>query len=70
MLRPALMPASCWSCCTGRWAEPQRPCPVHFIGVWDTVESLVLNAGRAWHDTRVTPETRHAWHAVAIDERR
>ena len=47
-----------------------RPCPVHFIGVWDTVESLVLNAGRAWHDTRVTPETRHAFHAVAIDERR
>ena len=47
-----------------------RACPVHFIGVWDTVESLVLNAGRTWHDTRLTPETTHACHAVAIDERR
>ena len=47
-----------------------RPCPVHFIGVWDTVESLILNAGRKWHDTRLTPETVHACHAVAIDERR
>lgn len=47
-----------------------RPCRVHFIGVWDTVESLVLNAGRKWHDTRLSPETDHAFHAVAIDERR
>ena len=47
-----------------------RPCPVHFIGVWDTVESLILNAGRMWHDTRLTPETVYAYHALAIDERR
>ena len=47
-----------------------RPCPVHFIGVWDTVESLVLNAGRKWHDTRLNPEVSHAYHALAIDERR
>ena len=47
-----------------------RPCRVHFIGVWDTVESLILNAGRRWHDTRLTPETGHAYHALAIDERR
>ena len=47
-----------------------RPCPVHFIGVWDTVESLILNAGRKWHDTRLTPETAFAYHALAIDERR
>ena len=32
---------------TGFRATFARPCPVHFIGVWDTVESLVLNAGRA-----------------------
>ena len=47
-----------------------RPCPVHFIGVWDTVESLILHAGRTWHDTRLTPETSWAYHALAIDERR
>ena len=47
-----------------------RPCPVHFIGVWDTVESLILNAGRRWHDTGLTPGTGHAYHALAIDERR
>ena len=27
-----------------------RSCPVHFIGVWDTVESLVMNAGKRFHD--------------------
>ena len=27
-----------------------RPAPVHFIGVWDTVESLVLNEGKRWAD--------------------
>ena len=47
-----------------------RPCPVHFIGVWDTVESLILNAGRKWHDARLSPETAFAYHALAIDERR
>ena len=47
-----------------------RPCPVHFIGVWDTVESLILNAGRKWHDTRLNPEISHACQALAIDERR
>ena len=47
-----------------------RSCRVHFIGVWDTVESLILNAGRRWHDTGLTPETGHAFHALAIDERR
>ena len=47
-----------------------RPCPVHFIGVWDTVESLILHAGRKWHDTRLSPETAFAYQALAIDERR
>jgi len=27
-----------------------RPCPVYFIGVWDCVESLVLNAGKKFHN--------------------
>ena len=26
------------------------PAPLHFIGVWDTVESLVLNEGKRWAD--------------------
>ena len=33
-----------------------RPCPIHFIGVWDTVESLVMNAGEAV--SRRDPESR------------
>ena len=47
-----------------------RPCPVHFIGVWDTVGSLVLSAGRRFHDTILNPEVANAYHAVSIDERR
>lgn len=47
-----------------------RPCPVFFIGVWDTVESLVMNAGKKFHDTSLNPEVTHGYHALAIDERR
>ena len=47
-----------------------RPCPVHFIGVWDTVESLGLITGRKFHDCRLNPEIKHAYHAVALDEKR
>ena len=47
-----------------------RRCPVHFVGVWDTVESLALNAGKRWHDSRLNPEVRFGCHALAIDERR
>lgn len=47
-----------------------RACPVHCIGVWDTVDSLVLNAGKRFHDTAITPETAHAFQALAIDEKR
>ena len=47
-----------------------RPAPVHFIGVWDTVESLVLNEGRRWTNARLNPETAFAYQALAIDERR
>ena len=47
-----------------------RPCPVHFIGVWDTVESLAMNAGKRFHDTRLNPEVRYGYHALAIDEKR
>ncbi len=47
-----------------------RKCPVHFIGVWDTVESLVLNAGKRFHDARLNPEVIYGFHALAIDEKR
>jgi len=47
-----------------------RPCPVHFIGVWDTVESLVMNAGKRWHNAALNPEAKHGYQALAIDERR
>ena len=47
-----------------------RACPVHFIGVWDTVESLALNAGKRFHDARLNPEVSHGFHALAIDEKR
>ena len=45
-----------------------RPCPVRFIGVWDTVASLVLNAGRRFHDAALNPEVSYGYHALAIDE--
>ena len=35
-----------------------RDCPVEFIGVWDTVDSLVMNAGKRWHDHALSPEVR------------
>ena len=47
-----------------------RSCPVECIGVWDTVESLALNAGKRWRDASLNPEVRHGFHAVAIDEKR
>ena len=47
-----------------------RPCPVHFIGVWDTVASLALNAGKRFHDATLNPEVAHGYHALAIDEKR
>ncbi len=47
-----------------------RRCPVRFIGVWDTVESLVLHAGKRFHDARLNPDVSFAYHALAIDEKR
>lgn len=45
-----------------------RACPVHFIGVWDTVASLALNAGKRFHDAKLNPEVAYGYHAVALDE--
>jgi len=47
-----------------------RRCPVHFIGVWDTVSSLVMNAGKRWHSGALNPDVKHGYHALSIDEKR
>lgn len=45
-----------------------RPCPVYCIGVWDTVDSLSMNAGKRFHNHQLDPTIPHAFHALAIDE--
>ena len=47
-----------------------RRCPIRFIGVWDTVESLVLNAGKRFHDAALNPDVAFGCHALSIDEKR
>jgi uncharacterized protein (DUF2235 family) len=53
--------------------------PVHFLGVWDTVGALGIPVkGLSWltanyesfHDTRLTENVSHAYHALAIHELR
>jgi uncharacterized protein (DUF2235 family) len=45
-----------------------RRCPVHFIGVWDTVGSLTMNAGKRFHDAKLNKEVSFGYHAMSIDE--
>jgi uncharacterized protein (DUF2235 family) len=57
-----------------------RPCPpIKFVGVWDTVGSLgapgilgwFLNSGKyKYHQVGINAAIQHAYHAMAIDERR
>jgi uncharacterized protein (DUF2235 family) len=48
-----------------------QPCPVHFVGVWDTVGSVgFINNFRTFPYTYRNASVRHVRHAVAIDERR
>jgi len=47
-----------------------QACPVHCLGVWDTVDSLVLNAKERFHAPKITPETTYAYQALSIDEQR
>ncbi|MGH9842262.1 MAG: DUF2235 domain-containing protein [Blastocatellia bacterium] len=48
-----------------------RHCPVHFIGVWDTVKALIPFSKIArFHDCRLNHTVKHGYHALAIDERR
>ena len=53
--------------------------PIQFIGVWDTVGALgnplllhksPLSRRVQFHDTQLGPTVRHAYHALAIDEKR
>jgi uncharacterized protein (DUF2235 family) len=51
-----------------------RPCPVHFIGVWDTVSSvglknIMLHISN-FPFTSENPSVTHVRHAVSVDERR
>ena len=63
-----------------RHIKDTRPCPpIHFIGVWDTVGALgppgilgqIFNRNKyKYHDIDLHSNVLHAYHAVAIDERR
>ena len=60
--------------------EPsRRPVPIRFIGVWDTVGALGAPTpilGRltrkkvSFHNTQLGDNVEHAYHALAVDERR
>jgi uncharacterized protein (DUF2235 family) len=48
-----------------------RPCPLHFVGLWDTVSSV----GWVWDPVRLpytaqNPDMANGRHAISIDERR
>ena len=48
-----------------------RECPIHFIGVWDTVSSVgFINQFRTFPHTFTNRYVSHVRHAVSIDERR
>lgn len=47
-----------------------RPCPVRFLGVWEAVDSDVLNSGGRFRDEDSSLEVEYAYHALALDERR
>ncbi len=57
-----------------------RTCPIHMIGVWDTVGALgipkivfdekLTDPYVRFHDTKLNPEIRAAYHAIACDEQR
>jgi uncharacterized protein (DUF2235 family) len=54
-------------------------CPIHMLGVWDTVGALGIpvsffkkftNKFLQFHDTKLNKEIKSAYHAIAIDEQR
>lgn len=48
----------------------QRPCPVHFLGLWDTVKSYGGLDPVMLPHLRHNPVVGHVRHALALDERR
>lgn len=48
----------------------QQECSPHFIGVWDTVDSLGYINGRKFHDHNLNSAIKHAFQAISIDEKR
>lgn len=57
--------------CADFKATMARDCPVHFIGVWDTVGSVgLINHFRTFPFTAHNPSVTSVRHAVSIDERR
>jgi uncharacterized protein (DUF2235 family) len=60
-----------WTFARPSTEEDDRRCPVHFLGVWDTVSSV----GWVWDPPRFpftthNPSIRVIRHAVSVDERR
>ena len=57
--------------CGGFKTTFSRSCPIHFIGVWDTVSSVgwILDPVKMPH-TANNPSLKVIRHAVSIDERR
>lgn len=48
-----------------------RDCPVHFLGVWDTVDSLgYLYTKRRFFNARLGENVSFGYHALALDEKR
>jgi uncharacterized protein (DUF2235 family) len=47
-----------------------QDCPVHFLGVWDTVKSYGGLVPVRLPHLRHNPDVRHVRHALALDERR
>jgi hypothetical protein len=50
--------------------DGHRPCPVHFLGVWDTVKSYGGLRPVILPHLRHNPDVAHVRHALALDERR
>lgn len=48
----------------------QRPCPVRFVGLWDTVKSYGGLVARRLPHLRHNPDVVSVRHALALDERR
>jgi len=68
-----------WNHAFRKIKDPRPSPPIRMLGVWDTVGALgapgvlgqLLNGKKyQYHDVGLTPQTQHAYHAMAIDERR